>query len=64
MAHIKNKCINKMFMHSGLRKSCCKPEVLSKAHLKGTKVFMGDKFPVSECRALLNQQTAVINIYK
>jgi hypothetical protein len=51
-------------MHSGLRKSCCKPEVLRKAHLKGAKVSMVHKFPVSECPALFNQQTAVINIYK
>jgi hypothetical protein len=46
-----------MFMHSGVRKSLCKPEVLRKA-------FMVHKFPVSECPAIFNQQTAVINIYK
>jgi hypothetical protein len=38
--------------------------VLRKTHLKAAKVFMVNKFPVSECPALFNQQTAVINIYK
>jgi hypothetical protein len=57
MAHI-NKRMHKQTVHAFRpEKSCCKPEVLRKA-------FMVHKFPVSECLALFNQQTAVINIYK
>jgi hypothetical protein len=53
-----------MFMHSGLRKILLQTRSVEESPPQGTKVFMVHKFPVSECPALFNQQTAVINIYK
>ncbi len=59
MAHI-NKQMHKPNVHALRREEILlQTPSVRKAHLTGPKVFMVQKFPVSECPALFNQQTAV-----